>query len=115
MAKKNSDGIVNHQKQRSYDTYTRVYKTLYSMILHDEKINFYTVAKQAEVSRAYLYNHNAFSMMIETFSNLQKENESEDSLYEKFEQAEKHYVKLQLEYEKVKAKYDVWREENDNS
>lgn len=117
MAKKNSEGIVNHQKQRSYDTYTRVYKALYSMILHDEKINFYTVAKQAEVSRSYLYNHNAFSMMIETFSNLQKENESEDSLYEKFEQAEKRYVELQLqlEYEKVKAKYDVWREENDKS
>lgn len=85
------------------------------MILQDEKINYYTVAKQAEVSRAYLYNHNAFSMMIETFSNLQKENESEDSLYEKFEQAEKRYVELQLEYEKVKAKYDVWRDENDKS
>ena len=85
MAKKNSEGIVNHQKQRSYDIYNRVYKTLYEMILQDEKTNYYTVAKQAEVSRTYLYNHNAFSMMIETFLNLQKENESEDSLYEKFE------------------------------
>ena len=54
-------------------------------------------------------------MMIETFSNLQKENESEDSLYEKFEQAEKRYVELQLKYDKVKAKYNAWREENDRS
>lgn len=113
MTKKNSEGIVNHQKQRSYDIYNRVYSTLYEMILRDEKINYYTVAKQAEVSRTYLYNHNAFSMMIETFSNLQKENESEDSLYEKFEQAEKRYVELQLEYDKVKAKYNAWRKEND--
>ena len=59
---KNSEVIVNHQNQRSYDIY----------------------------NRAYLYNHDAFSMMIETFSGLQKENESEDSLYEKFEQAEIH-------------------------
>ena len=108
MTKRNSEGIVNHQKQRSYDTYNRVYKALYSVILHDEKINFYTVAKQAEVSRAYLYNHDAFAMMIETFSNLQKENESEDYLYEKFQQAEKRYVELQQEYEKVKNKYDAW-------
>lgn len=115
MAKKNSEGIVNHQKQRSYDIYNRVYSTLYEMILRDEKINYYTVAKQAEVSRTYLYNHNAFSMMIETFSNPQKENESEDSLYEKFEQAEKRYVELQLKYDKVKAKYNAWREENDRS
>ncbi|MCI9421407.1 MAG: hypothetical protein HFG81_01645 [Dorea sp.] len=113
MTKKNSEGIVNHQKQRSYDIYNRVYSTLYEMILRDEKINYYTVAKQAEVSRTYLYNHNAFSMMIETFSNLQKENESEDSLYEKFEQAEKRYVELQLEYDKEKAKYNAWRKEND--
>ena len=113
MTKKNSEGIVNHQKQRSYDIYNRVYSTLSEMILRDEKINYYTVAKQAEVSRTYLYNHNAFSMMIETFSNLQKENESEDSLYEKFEQAEKRYVELQLEYDKVKAKYNAWRKEND--
>ena len=55
MMKRNSEGIVNHQKQRSYDIYNRVYKTLYEMILQDEKINYYTVAKQAEVSRAYLY------------------------------------------------------------
>lgn len=103
MAKKNSEGIVNHQKQRSYDIYNRAYKTLHEMILKDEKINYYTVAKQAEVSRAYLYNHNAFSMIIETFSNLQKENESKDSLYEKFEQAEKRYAELQLEYNKVKC------------
>ena len=108
MTKRNSEGIVNHQKQRSYDTYNRVYKALYSMILHDEKINFYTVAKQAEVSRAYLYNHDAFAMMIETFSNLQKENESEDSLYEKFQQAEKRYAELQQKYKEVKAKYDAW-------
>ena len=108
MTKRNSEGIVNHQKQRSYDTYNKVYKALYSMILHDEKINFYTVAKQAEVSRAYLYNHDAFAMMIETFSNLQKENESEDSLYEKFQQAEKRYIELQQKYEEVKTKYDAW-------
>ena len=37
MAKKNSEGIVNHQKQRSYDIYNRVYSTLYEMILRDEK------------------------------------------------------------------------------
>ena len=115
MTKRDSEGIVNHQKQRSYDIYNRVYKTLYEMILQDEKINYYTVAKQAEVSRAYLYNHNAFSMMIETFSNLQKENESEDSLYEEFEQAEKRYAELQLEYNKVKTKYNAWREEIDKS
>ena len=108
MTKRNSKGIVNHQKQRSYDTYNRVYKALYSMILHDEKINFYKVAKQAEVSRAYLYNHDAFSMMIEIFSNLQKENESENSLYEKFQQAENRYVELQQKYEEVKTKYDAW-------
>lgn len=113
MTKRNSEGIVNHQKQRSYETYTRVYRALYSMILRDEKINFYTVAKQAEVSRAYLYNHNAFAMMIETFSGLQKENESEDSLYEKFDHAEKRYVELQAEYDKVKAKYDAWRKRVD--
>lgn len=115
MTKRNSEGIVNHQKQRSYDTYNRVYKALYSMILHDEKINFYTVAKQAEVSRAYLYNHNAFSMMIETFSNLQKENESEDSLYEKFQQAEKRYIELQQKYEEVKTKYDAWCKDLDEN
>ena len=115
MTKKNSEGIVNHQKQRSYDTYNRVYKALYSMILRDEKINFYTVAKQAEVSRAYLYNHDAFAMMIETFSGLQKENESEDSLYEKFQQAEKRYVELQQKYEEVKTKYDAWCKEVDES
>ena len=115
MTKRNSEGIVNHQKQRSYDTYNRVYKALYSMILHDEKINFYTVAKQAEVSRAYLYNHDAFSMMIETFSNLQKENESEDSLYEKFQQAEKRYIELQQKYEEVKIKYDAWCKRVDES
>ena len=84
---KNSEGIVNHQKQRSYDIY----------------------------NRAYLYNHDAFAMMIETFSGLQKENESEDSLYEKFEQAEKRYAELQLEYNKVKTKYNAWREEIDKS
>ncbi len=78
------------------------------MILRDEKINFYTVAKAAEVSRAYLYNHNAFSMMIETFSGLQKENETENSLYEKFDQAEKRYIELQEKYDEVKAKYDAW-------
>ena len=108
MTKRNSKGIVNHQKQRSYETYTRVYRALYSMILRDEKINFYTVAKEAEVSRAYLYNHNAFAMMIETFSGLQKENKSEDSLYEKFQQAENRYVELQQKYEEVKTKYDAW-------
>ena len=85
------------------------------MILHDEKINFYTVAKQAEVSRAYLYNHDAFAMMIETFSNLQKENESEDSLYEKFQQAEKRYIELQQKYEEVKIKYDAWCKRVDES
>lgn len=115
MMKKNSEGIVNHQKQKSYDIYNRVYSTLYEMILRDEKINYYTVAKQAEVSRTYLYNHNAFSMMIETFSNLQKENESEDSLYEKFEQAEKRYAELQSEYDKVKAKYNTWHKKSDKS
>ena len=115
MTKRNSEGIVNHQKQRSYDTYTRVYKALYAMIMCDEKINFYTVAKQTEVSRTYLYNHNAFSMMIETFSGLQKENESEDSLYEKFQQAENRYVELQQKYEEVKTKYDAWCKEVDES
>ncbi len=113
MTKRNSEGIVNHQKQRSYETYTRVYRALYSMILRDEKINFYTVAKEAEVSRAYLYNHNAFAMMIETFSGLQKENETEDSLYEKFDQAEKRYIELQEKYDEVKAKYDAWRKSLD--
>ncbi len=108
MTKRNSEGIVNHQKQRSYDTYTRVYKALYAMIMRDEKINFYTVAKKAEVSRAYLYNHNAFSMMIETFSNLQKQNESEDSLYEKFLQAENRYIELNKKYDEVKARHDAW-------
>ena len=53
--------------------------------------------------------------MIEIISHLQKENESEDSLYKKFEQAEKRYVELQLEYAKVKAKYNTWREENDRN
>lgn len=109
MTKRNSEGIVNHQKQRSYETYTRVYRALYSMILRDEKINFYTVAKKAEVSRAYLYNHNAFSMMIETFSNLQKENESEDSLYEKFIAAENRFIELQKKYDEVKTRHDAWR------
>jgi chromosome segregation ATPase len=47
-------------------------------------------------------------MMIEIFSNLQKENESEDSLYEKFQQAEKRYAELQQKYKEVKAKYDAW-------
>ena len=37
MTKRNSEGIVNHQKQRSYDTYTKVYKALYSMILRMRK------------------------------------------------------------------------------
>ena len=82
---KNSEGIVNHQKQRSYDIY----------------------------NRAYLYNHDAFSMMIETFSGLQKENETEDSLYEKFDQAEKRYIELQEKYDEVKAKYDAWRKSLD--
>ena len=71
------------------------------MILRDEKINHYTVVKQTKVIKTNLYNHNALSMMIETFLNLQKENESEDSLYEKFEQAEKRYIELQSEYDKV--------------
>ena len=50
-------------------------------------------------------------MMIETFSGLQKENETEDSLYEKFDQAEKRYIELQEKYDEVKAKYDAWRKE----
>ena len=54
-------------------------------------------------------------MMIETFSNLQKENESEDSLYEKFQQAEKRYIELQQKYEEVKIKYDAWCKEVDES
>lgn len=57
------------------------------MILRDEKINHYTVVKQTKVIKTNLYNHNALSMMIETFLNLQKENDSK-------EQAEKRYVDL---------------------
>ena len=47
-------------------------------------------------------------MMIETFSNLQKQNESEDSLYEKFLQAESRYIELNKKYDEVKARYDAW-------
>ena len=55
--------IVNYQKNRSQDTYDKVYNTLYDMVIADEKINFYTVAERAGVSTAYLYQHEDFSLL----------------------------------------------------
>ena len=40
-----SKKITDYQKNRSMETYDRVYHTLYRMVLSDQKINFYTVAE----------------------------------------------------------------------
>lgn len=104
MAK--SDKIAKYQKNRKYETYSRVYDTLFDMITLDEKINFYTVADRAGVSRAYLYQHNAFSTMIKLFSFTQSIELTPDSLKEEYNKARERLANAQKGYKEVKAEFD---------
>lgn len=88
--------IVNYQKNRSLDTYDKVYNALYNMVIANEKINFYTVAERAGVSRAYLYQHEDFSFFIKTCALTAKQGHSPASLKENCEKAR----------QRLKAVYD---------
>lgn len=88
MMEKNKKAVIQQQRN-SYKTYSKAYDAIYNMVLLDEKINYYTVAEKAGVSRSYLYQHEALSEMIQTFSNLQKQESSPLALKEEYDKARK--------------------------
>ena len=105
MAKNNQKAII-HQQRNSYKTYSKAYDALYAMLLADEKINYYTVAEKAGVSRSYLYQHNGLSTMIQQFSILQKQELSANKLKEDYEKARKRLEEAQKRYKEVKEEYN---------
>lgn len=56
---------VETAKQESIKMQAHTKEVIYQMAINGEKINFYTVAAKAGVSRAFLYNHEELSSMIQ--------------------------------------------------
>lgn len=62
---RNASGMIAHARKRREDTCSRVDAAI-SRMLHDDKvINFNTVATEAGVTKAYLYNHPPLRERIE--------------------------------------------------
>lgn len=57
-------GLVKHIKDKSEKTQWNVEEALKEMRAHSVPINFSSVARKAEVSKTYLYNHNFFRKEI---------------------------------------------------
>lgn len=76
------------------------------MLLLDEKINYYTVAEKAGVSRSYLYQHNGLSAMIQVFSSLQKQETSYSALKADYEKSRQRLSDAQKRYRKVKEEFN---------
>lgn len=101
-----SKKIVIQQQRNSYKTYSKAYDAIYNMVLLDEKINYYTVAEKAGVSRSYLYQHEGLSEMIQMFSTLQKKESSPAILKENYEKARKRLEEAKERLRKAKEEYN---------
>lgn len=107
--RKKSDEIVKYQRQKSDELYHKVYRDIQEMLLNSEKINFYTVAERAEVSRTYLYHHLLFSSLIKTVANLQKHGKTVEDLVLEYKQSKEVYENTMNRYSKTKEKLEKLR------
>ncbi len=105
MMEKNKKAVIQQQRN-SYKTYSKAYDAIYNMVLLDEKINYYTVADKAGVSRSYLYQHEALSDMIQTFSTLQKTDSPPSALNEEYDKARKRLEDAKERLHKAKEEYN---------
>lgn len=64
--KRDISGLIKSAKQKSIKTLLRVSETLEKMIGEKQTITFSQVAKQAQVSRAWLYKNDKIKNQIET-------------------------------------------------
>ena len=62
--------IVNDGGFMSEELIKHTLKTINEMFANGEKINYYTVAEKAEVSRTFLYNHKAIVSKIAYYKKL---------------------------------------------
>ena len=109
-----SKKITDYQKNRSIETYDRVYHTLYRMVLSDQKINFYTVAEEANVSRAYLYQQEDFYTFIKTCALTTKEGSSAMHIKEKLKEAEKRLEATHKRFVAARKELDDLLEKQDD-
>lgn len=72
-AKRDISGLIKSAKQKSIKTLLRVRETLKKMIGEKQTITFSQVAKQAQVSRAWLYKNDEIKNQIETIRKQQDE------------------------------------------
>jgi len=63
--KRDISGLLKSAKQKSIKTILRVNETLKKMIMEKQVITFSQVAKQAQVSRPWLYNNDELKNKIE--------------------------------------------------
>lgn len=64
-SKPNTDAIVKLAKEKSIKVRNKVEKTISEMALRNEKINFNTVSKKADVSKSWLYKEKDIRERIE--------------------------------------------------
>lgn len=115
-SKPNTDAIVKLAKEKSIKVRNKVEKTISEMALQNEKINFNTVSKKANVSKSWLYKEKDIRERIELLRNQQitkvsnppkKRNRSEEilikSLKSRIKDLEQENKKLKKQLEKAYA------------
>lgn len=107
-------GLVKHIKDKSEKTQWNVEEALKEMKIHSVPINFSSVAKKAQVSKTYLYNHISFRNEILTLREIplvmkKEEKKSADSknvlvsiLRDRIQVLEKEKVSLKIEVKQLK-------------
>jgi predicted Zn-dependent protease len=70
--KRNTDGLRAYAKRRSEEKAKKVDEVIRNLVKNKEKINFNSVAGEAGVTKAYLYNHPEFRERIEALRKQQE-------------------------------------------
>lgn len=113
-AKRDISGLIKSAKQKNIKTFLRVSETLKKMIGEKQTITFSQVAKQAQVSRAWLYKNDEIKNKIETIREEQKKKTPIDLITknkqdqkEIVEQLKQRVKKLQQENSKLREQIAI--------
>ena len=107
-------GILKFAKEKNKSTLLRVKNTLKQMIEQQEMITFSQVAKQALVSRSWLYKNKIISKKIETIRNQQNKKQKPNMIIKGegnhkkvIDNLKRRLQKLQQENEKLHRQLEI--------
>lgn len=101
----NTDKMIEAKKLDAERRYHAAYKALREMLEDGEKLNFYTVAERAGVSRTYLYNHPEFRRIIKRFRDMSSINEVKE-LEELHEKVAREFTNLTYRRRRLEEEWE---------